>query len=1071
MAAVAAMLAFPMPGLSGSGARATPPPPAGDWVVNDTTAVSDTSIILNGNLIVQSAGLLTLTNVDLTVNCNYPGQFRIDVQQGGELHLVGCNLSSANASRGYLFWTASTSLLEIRGSRVSGAGTAASADGSTNGILVRTASALISGSDFTGNFEALHIRDCALTVSDCTFSKNEAGIAASNCSLTVTGCLFEDGNASGLSLYNGSDATISGCRFLRNFRYGIYVNHSIAAASGNSFEENYIGFHAEYSNGSRLTGCSFQSEKYTGVRFWQCPDGTVSGCTINDSKRIALYAAGSRVRALDTSFISGMYDAYLEDGSIVELVNCSLNSKNIFFHGLADRLNTSWYLNLQVLWWSTEAPVLGAVINVTDPGGNSTFNGVTDAQGRLDGGIAPGYSINMSGMRSYGPYTANATKSGLETSTTTWVNGTMELRLLLDDIGPVMLIEHPAPGSFLNSSSVSFFGVAWDNETQVARIEGSIDNGSWIAASGTSSWSFAASLPDGPHNVRIRGTDSSNNINIAYSDFTVDTLAPALRMTSPDDGSFTRERTVNISGATEPHWNATVTVGGIPVEVDNATGNFSATVNLTEGDNNIRVEAIDRAGNKAEIGLHVRSDTMVTPFDIYPRNGTWSNRSVITVNGTVEPGSVLVLRMADPQGNFTGNGTTLNITSGNFSINVTLHNGTNLLLVDAFDGFGNSAAQYINVTLDTVAPVIDLTSPPSDEYYTRMARLIFSGRVEQDASLFLNGRVVLVYDGGFNQSKTLQPGPNQFTLTAIDRAGNVRTLVFNVTLDRTAPFLVIKSPKNRATTTGDSILVKGTTEVCATVMINGKQARPDASGNFKRQVPLRMGHNSIDIVATDLAGNPASEHIVVDRAPALPLLYDWQIGILTVVIVLGVFLGILAWDTRRTTGRWALKRPAWLRVPDRVRSYIPRPVFGREEFDSGPGAVSGAPRKEGREPAEHGATAPAAPAAPPAGPAEPLPAAKLGDEFIVSEKPLSAQPGTMPAATEVPAQLPVAEPVRASPTPVATLPSGTAVEPAATLAATAGAAAAGPPAPPSGPPKPEEPDPLAEILGHPTKRL
>jgi parallel beta-helix repeat protein len=844
----------------------------------------------------------------------------------------------------------------------------------------------------------------------------------------------------------------------------------VADVSGCVFFANYIGFHAEYSNGSRVTGCSFQSEKYAGIRFWRCPGGILSGCTVNDSMRIALYAAGSNVSGINTSLVSGMYDAYLEDGALVELVNCTQRSKNLFFHDAADRLNASWYLDLGVLWWSSEVPVPGAAVNVTDPSGNSTFSGVTDPQGWLRGGIVPGYSMNLSGMRVFGPYTVNATRSGLVASNTTWVNGTVELRLLLDDIGPAMLIEHPAPGSFVNTSFVSFSGSAWDNETRVAKIEGSIDNGSWISANGTSSWSFAAALPDGPHVVRIRGTDTSNNFNIAPSTFTVDTRAPVLTIGSPKDGNFTRERQVNITGATEPGGNATVRVGGAPAYVDNATGNFSATVNISEGDNTITVEAMDHAGNTASMDIHIRSDTMVTPFYIHPENGTWTNRSEVTVNGTVEPGSRLVLWVADQQGNFTGNGTSLNITTGNFSVNITLHNGTNLILVEAFDGFGNSAAQYINVTMDNTPPLINLTSPTSGEYQTNQARLNFAGRVEPDASVFLNGRVVLVNDGGFNQSKTLQPGPNLFVLTAVDRAGNVRTMNFNITFDRTPPMLFIRSPRDRSTTTGGSILVFGTTEAGATVTMNGRPARPDASGNFKGQVPLRMGHNSIDIVATDIAGNQATEHIVVDRAQAPPLLYDWQIGLLTVAIVVCVFVGIVAWDTRRTTGTWALKRPAWLRIPDRVRGYIPRPVFGREEFDSGPGAVSGAPRKKVGEPAEHGAHPTGASAGPPAQPAEPLPAARLGDEFIVSEKPLSVQSGTMPAATEVPAQLPVAEPV------------GPAGGPAGDISAAPGPAApaGGQPAPvvqpapagqPAAPPKPEEPDPLAEILGHPTKKI
>ena len=1072
LAAVAAMLVIPPPLSAGTGPRATPPPPSGDWIVNDTTAISGTPIVLNGNLIVQSAGMLTLTGVDLTINCNYPGQYRIEIQPGGELHMVGGVLSASNSSRGYYFRAAPGSILEIRDSRVSGAGAAPSADGSTSGMLVRTSTAIITGSDFSGNFEALHLRDCALSVTDCTFSGNEIGLAAHNTSLTVTGCAFNGSRASGLFLSNGTTASVSGSSFGGNFRYGICVNGSRADVSGCVFWDNYMGFHADYSNGSRVAGCTFQGEKYAGIRFWQCPAGTVSGCTVNDSKRIALYAAGSRVQAMNTSFLSGMYDAYLEDGALVETVNCTINSKNVFFHDAADRLNAAWYLDIRVLRWSSEAPVGGAAVNVTDQGGNTTFKGATNSTGALSGGVAPGYSMNSSGKRAFGPYTARAAWGGLAASNTTWVNGTMELTLLLDDIGPSMLMDRPAQGSYVNTTLVNFTGSAWDNETAVARIEGSVDNGTWIFATGTFVWWFTAPLADGPHVARIRGTDTSGNTNIAAFGFTVDTRAPALCITSPRDGNLTRERLVNITGVTEAHGNATVSVAGVPAAVDNATGNFSATAGLVEGDNIITIEATDRAGNVARRDLLVRSDTMVSPFEVWPADGTGTNQSAITVCGTVEPGSVIIIRIADGQGNFTGNGTTFNVTSGNFSVNITLHNGTNLLMVQAFDGYGNSAAYFANITQDMTPPAINLTSPAGSVYATNNARLVFKGRVEKDVELFLNGRKVLLDDGAFDVPKTLREGSNPFTLTAVDRAGNVNTIEFNVTYDRTPPPLSVKSPRDHSVIKSGSVLVTGTTESCATVMINGKRARPNAAGNFKLSVPLKMGHNSIDVVATDPAGNPATEHLAVDRAQSPPLLYDWQIGLLTIVAVLVGFAAIVAWDTHRTTGRWALKRPAWLRVPDRVKGYIPRPAFGREEFDSGPRAVSGAPGKEGREPQKHGAPPPPAPAAPPAQPAGQPPAAKLGDEFIVSEKTVSALPGTMPAATEVPAQLPVAEPVAAAPAAAADVTPGPAPTPGPAGEPTAPAGPPAQPAPaPAPPPKPEEPDPLAEILGHPTKKL
>ena len=43
------------------------PSPGGDWVVTSSESVKDQAVTLDGNLIVQSGGSLTLTNVTLTM--------------------------------------------------------------------------------------------------------------------------------------------------------------------------------------------------------------------------------------------------------------------------------------------------------------------------------------------------------------------------------------------------------------------------------------------------------------------------------------------------------------------------------------------------------------------------------------------------------------------------------------------------------------------------------------------------------------------------------------------------------------------------------------------------------------------------------------------------------------------------------------------------------------------------------------------------------------------------------------------------------------------------------------------
>ncbi len=63
----------------------TPPPTEGDWVISDSTNISDETIILRGNLIITDGGVLTLDNVILKMDPDWDRQYRIEVQSGGTL--------------------------------------------------------------------------------------------------------------------------------------------------------------------------------------------------------------------------------------------------------------------------------------------------------------------------------------------------------------------------------------------------------------------------------------------------------------------------------------------------------------------------------------------------------------------------------------------------------------------------------------------------------------------------------------------------------------------------------------------------------------------------------------------------------------------------------------------------------------------------------------------------------------------------------------------------------------------------------------------------------------------------
>jgi len=396
----------------------------------------------------------------------------------------------------------------------------------------------------------------------------------------------------------------------------------------------------------------------------------------------------------------------------------------------------------------------------------------------------------------------------------------------------------------------------------------------------------------------------------------------------------------------------------------------------------------------------------------------------------------------------------------------------------ASDPYGNVEPRELYLFLDLIPPMLRLDSPSANESWTRERRLVISGAVEKDANLYLNGKLILVENGCFSKSITLDLNENDFNLTALDNAGNYKTMLFRVNLDRYPPFLNITSPKNGARTTNSKISIKGFVEENALVYINGKKAKvvnyTAGTSRFSLDVDLKMGNNTFTIQAFDRAGNPAALSRLVVRNPPPPLLSDIQLVAVGLACVFIAFVAVIVWDTKRTTGKWGLKRPRWMKVPDRVRAYLPKPTYGREEGETGTAAVVAEPGKDGQEPQAPGAAPPpplprapafgpapqrqpAAPAAPAAPAPQPAPTAKLGDEFGVSEKTGAPSPLNLPGASESPTELPTAEPPGGAEPPKPAAPAAPPEPPAE-------------PEKPPEPPKPVEVDPLAEIMGGPTKK-
>ncbi|MEX2703452.1 MAG: hypothetical protein Q6368_010375 [Candidatus Baldrarchaeota archaeon] len=79
----------------------TPPPQSGDWIITNETYVYDETIVLNGSIVVESGGKLTLENVTLKFNCTFDGQFNITVKSGGFLNITDSTITTINPTCRY----------------------------------------------------------------------------------------------------------------------------------------------------------------------------------------------------------------------------------------------------------------------------------------------------------------------------------------------------------------------------------------------------------------------------------------------------------------------------------------------------------------------------------------------------------------------------------------------------------------------------------------------------------------------------------------------------------------------------------------------------------------------------------------------------------------------------------------------------------------------------------------------------------------------------------------------------------------------------------------------------------
>lgn len=242
----------------------------------------------------------------------------------------------------------------------------------------------------------------------------------------------------------------------------------------------------------------------------------------------------------------------------------------------------------------------------------------------------------------------------------------------------------------------------------------------------------------------------------------------------------------------------------------------------------------------------------VVPRSAIPVTGTafaaLPQAAPVNVTVTVQPAGFSNWTLADPS-------------TGAFSLEMPLSEGTNVIFVNATDAAGNFATEITGILSDTTPPPLVVLTPtnlsvsPTDIVHV-------SGVSEFGSYVVVNGYSVIVApDGTWGVDLALQEGVNILTVAAADQVGNLNYTGVVVFVDSDVPRVTLTSPTYMLTNE-DQVVVSGvaTDTMLVALLVNGDPVTVAADGTFSTTLTLPEGIDPIVVVAVD-----AAQHVTTVR--------------------------------------------------------------------------------------------------------------------------------------------------------------------------------------------------------------
>ncbi len=458
--------------------------------------------------------------------------------------------------------------------------------------------------------------------------------------------------------------------------------------------------------------------------------------------------------------------------------------------------------------------------------------------------------------------------------------------------------------SITNFTKPQFVGSTAPNATVIIKING-IAVGQAVADSlGNFTFTAPETLTDGTYNLEAEAktADGSGSAKLVI---TIDSVTdkPTFEL-SPESSvsghkGLTPTLTPSIVGTAEENAKVDIYVDNklvASVDVDK-DGNWSYEFKdneLSEGENSIKVVAVDKAGNKNETTDSIITDTIAPEkptielddsSDSGIKNDSITNSTLPTFIGVAEPGSTVSIYLG-----LKHLGEVIVAKDGTWSYTLTtpLKDGEYNITATATDIAGHtSATANLPFTIDTrisyFSAEIETTNDSGivGDNVTNNTRPTFTGKTEPNAIISVinseTGEEVIfkANDKGewtFNFTSDSVEGINNLTFTVEDVAGNKKDFSFSYVIDTIAPvpptvsledYVVL--PNGIILSGNDLPALVGTAEPKSTILLmrDGKlydSIEVDSNGTWNYQFSNKFlqGAYDIEIISQDAAGNKSS---------------------------------------------------------------------------------------------------------------------------------------------------------------------------------------------------------------------